>query len=124
MTTTTRQPSLSPGSHRHVHRSDRIASPSPYGQLSLAHSCSFSLAGARLRSLAGLYSVFSSREALDKYAVSEAHVKVVTENVRPNVDGESESSVSSFGFETEPIRTVDLGADRADVMAYDWELDE
>ncbi|RSH87382.1 hypothetical protein EHS25_003291 [Saitozyma podzolica] len=45
----------------------------------------------------GLYSVFSSREALDKYAVSEAHVKVVTENVRPNVD---------------------------DVMAYDWELNE
>lgn len=38
----------------------------------------------------GLYSVFSSREALDKYAVSEAHVKVVTENVKPNVEGESD----------------------------------
>jgi hypothetical protein len=83
---------------------------------------------ARSRSLVGLYSVFSSREALDKYAVSEAHVKVVTENVRPNVDGESEwdvsnvSDVSDFG--TEPIRTIGSGADGVDVMAYDWELDE
>ncbi|AAW45866.1 hypothetical protein CNBJ1350 [Cryptococcus deneoformans B-3501A] len=34
----------------------------------------------------GLYSIFSSAEALQTYAVSEAHVKVVTENVRPNVD--------------------------------------
>ncbi|ORX36660.1 hypothetical protein BD324DRAFT_626696 [Kockovaella imperatae] len=45
----------------------------------------------------GLYSVFASREALDKYTVSEAHVKVVTENVKPNIE---------------------------DVMAYDFELDE
>lgn len=37
---------------------------------------------------AGLYSVFSSPEALQKYAVSEAHVKVVNENVKPNVEGE------------------------------------
>ncbi|KAL1405543.1 hypothetical protein Q8F55_009181 [Vanrija albida] len=43
----------------------------------------------------GLYSVFESREALDTYAVSEAHVKVVVENVRPHVD---------------------------DVLAYDFEL--
>jgi hypothetical protein len=35
----------------------------------------------------GLYSTFADRAALDKYAVSEEHVKVVTENVRPNVDG-------------------------------------
>lgn len=41
----------------------------------------------------GLYSVFSSREALDKYAVSEAHVKVVTENVKPNVEGESDDRI-------------------------------
>ncbi|WVQ79867.1 hypothetical protein IAT38_001967 [Cryptococcus sp. DSM 104549] len=45
----------------------------------------------------GLYSVFSSADALQKYAVSEAHVKVVKENVLPNVD---------------------------DVLAYDFELDE
>jgi hypothetical protein len=44
--------------------------------------------GTELTPAAGLYSVFSSREALDKYAVSEAHVKVVTENIRPNIDGE------------------------------------
>lgn len=35
----------------------------------------------------GLYSVFSSPEALQTYAVSEAHVSVVTEHVKPNVDG-------------------------------------
>ena len=35
----------------------------------------------------GLYSIFSSKEALQTYAVSEAHVKVVTENVRPNTEG-------------------------------------
>jgi hypothetical protein len=35
----------------------------------------------------GLYSVFSSAEALQKYAVSEAHVDVVTNHVKPNVDG-------------------------------------
>ncbi|WOO85886.1 Stress-response A/B barrel domain-containing protein UP3 [Vanrija pseudolonga] len=45
----------------------------------------------------GLYSVFESREALDTYAVSEAHVKVVVENVRPNVE---------------------------DVLAYDFELEQ
>lgn len=33
--------------------------------------------------------MFSSAEALQTYAVSEAHVKVVTENVRPNVEGKS-----------------------------------
>jgi hypothetical protein len=38
--------------------------------------------------IAGLYSTFTDRAALDKYAVSEAHVKVVTENVKPNVEGE------------------------------------
>jgi hypothetical protein len=37
----------------------------------------------------GLYSVFSSADELQKYAVSEAHVKTVTDNVRPYVDGES-----------------------------------
>jgi len=45
----------------------------------------------------GLYSVFSSPEALQTYAVSDHHVKVVTENVRPNTE---------------------------DVMAYDFELEE
>lgn len=37
--------------------------------------------------LPGLYSVFSSKEALQEYAVSEAHVKVVTDHVKPNIDG-------------------------------------
>jgi hypothetical protein len=37
---------------------------------------------------AGLYSVFSSQESLQTYAVSEAHQKVVKENVLPNVEGE------------------------------------
>ncbi len=46
---------------------------------------------------AGLYSVFKSAEELQKYAVSEAHVKVVNENVRPNVDGEYEHSKSQGG---------------------------
>ncbi|WVW78223.1 hypothetical protein I302_100175 [Kwoniella bestiolae CBS 10118] len=45
----------------------------------------------------GLYSIFSSAEALQKYAVSEAHVKVVENNVKPNVE---------------------------DLIAYDFELDE
>ncbi|WWC68146.1 uncharacterized protein I206_102069 [Kwoniella pini CBS 10737] len=45
----------------------------------------------------GLYSVFSSPDALQKYAVSEAHVKVVENNVKPNVE---------------------------DLIAYDFELDE
>jgi hypothetical protein len=36
----------------------------------------------------GLYSVFESREALDVYAVSEAHVRVVNEKIKPFVDGE------------------------------------
>lgn len=31
--------------------------------------------------------MFSSAEALHKYAVSEEHVSVVTEHVKPNVDG-------------------------------------
>ena len=35
----------------------------------------------------GLYSVFASKEALQTYAVSDAHVKVVTEAVRPNTEG-------------------------------------
>ncbi|WVO16684.1 hypothetical protein L204_104364 [Cryptococcus depauperatus] len=34
----------------------------------------------------GLYSVFSSAEALENYAVSEAHMAVVREKVQPNVD--------------------------------------
>ncbi|WRT64580.1 uncharacterized protein IL334_001512 [Kwoniella shivajii] len=45
----------------------------------------------------GLYSIFSSAEALQTYAVSEAHVSVVTNNVKPNVD---------------------------ELLAYDFELDE
>ncbi|ODN79485.1 hypothetical protein L202_03455 [Cryptococcus amylolentus CBS 6039] len=45
----------------------------------------------------GLYSVFSSAKALQEYATSEAHLKVVKENVLPNVD---------------------------DVLAYDFELEE
>ncbi|WWC86698.1 uncharacterized protein L201_001575 [Kwoniella dendrophila CBS 6074] len=44
----------------------------------------------------GLYSVFSSSEALQKYAVSEEHVKVVENNVKPNIE---------------------------DILAYDFELD-
>lgn len=36
----------------------------------------------------GLYSIFPDRETLDKYAVSEAHLKVVTEKIKPNFDGE------------------------------------
>lgn len=36
----------------------------------------------------GLYSVFADRAALDKYAVSDAHMKVVVENVKPNTEGE------------------------------------
>lgn len=35
----------------------------------------------------GLYSVFSSRQALDDYNVSKAHVDVVTNNVKPNIEG-------------------------------------
>ncbi|WVR04791.1 hypothetical protein IAU60_001803 [Kwoniella sp. DSM 27419] len=45
----------------------------------------------------GLYSTFASPEALQKYAVSEAHVQVVENNVKPNVE---------------------------EVLAYDFELDE
>ncbi|KAK8847588.1 hypothetical protein IAR55_005447 [Kwoniella newhampshirensis] len=45
----------------------------------------------------GLYSVFASKEALQTYAVSDAHVKVVEEHVKPNVE---------------------------DVLAYDFELDQ
>lgn len=37
----------------------------------------------------GLYSEFASPDDLQKYAVSEAHVKVVNENVKPNVEGAS-----------------------------------
>jgi hypothetical protein len=44
----------------------------------------------------GLYSVFSSPEALQKYAVSEAHVSVVTEHVKPNTDGRECSRVTSL----------------------------
>ena len=36
----------------------------------------------------GFYSVFSSKEALQTYTVSEAHVKVVTDNIRPNTEGQ------------------------------------
>ncbi|CAD6572739.1 MAG: hypothetical protein TREMPRED_000614 [Tremellales sp. Tagirdzhanova-0007] len=46
----------------------------------------------------GLYSIFASKEDLKTYAVSEAHVKVVTENVRPLTE--------------------------AGVLAYDFELDD
>lgn len=35
----------------------------------------------------GLYSVFPSREALDKYSVSEHHVRVVNENIKGNFTG-------------------------------------
>lgn len=35
----------------------------------------------------GLYSVFESRQALETYAVSDAHVKVVEEKIKPNVQG-------------------------------------
>ncbi|WVQ98257.1 hypothetical protein IAU59_005380 [Kwoniella sp. CBS 9459] len=45
----------------------------------------------------GLYSVFSSPEALQKYAVSEEHVSTVEKNVKPNIE---------------------------DILAYDFELDE
>ena len=61
---------------------------------------------------AGLYSVFSSAEALEKYNVSDAHVKVVTENVRPNTEGEPGPQMCR-GAQLHP-----------DVMAYDFELDE
>lgn len=36
----------------------------------------------------GLYSVFEDRAALDKYAISDAHVNCVKENVRPYISGE------------------------------------
>lgn len=36
----------------------------------------------------GLYSVFKSREALDTYAASEEHVRVVKEKISPFVEGE------------------------------------
>ena len=55
----------------------------------------------------GLYSVFSSREALDKYAVSEAHMDVVINNVRPNTEGRVNRRF--------PLT--------ADVLAYDFELE-
>ncbi|ODO07837.1 hypothetical protein I350_03416 [Cryptococcus amylolentus CBS 6273] len=60
-------------------------------------SASISLYIALKSTLAGLYSVFSSAKALQEYATSEAHLKVVKENVLPNVD---------------------------DVLAYDFELEE
>ncbi|KAL7409210.1 hypothetical protein BDY24DRAFT_404047 [Mrakia frigida] len=43
----------------------------------------------------GFYSVFADAEALQKYAVSDAHMKVVIEDIRPNT---------------------------VDVMAYDFEF--
>ncbi|EIW70621.1 hypothetical protein TREMEDRAFT_28951, partial [Tremella mesenterica DSM 1558] len=45
----------------------------------------------------GLYSIFSSHEALQKYAVSEAHVSCVEKHIKPNA---------------------------TEVMAYDFELEE
>ncbi len=36
----------------------------------------------------GLYSVFSSAQALQDYAVSKAHVDVVNNNVKPNIEGD------------------------------------
>jgi hypothetical protein len=62
--------------------------------------------------------VFSSREALDTYAVSEAHVNVVTNHVKPNVDGEC-SSIDYFKVFTS-VRTGLM----TDVFAYDFELDQ
>ena len=59
---------------------------------------------------AGLYSTFADRAALDKYAVSEEHVKVVNERVKPNVEGE-------------PMGLFRVLALTVDVMAYDFELD-
>lgn len=56
--------------------------------------------------------MFADRAALDKYAVSDAHVKVVTENVKPNVDGESSR-----------IAMVETQSLLIDVFAYDFELD-
>ncbi|KAI9639801.1 uncharacterized protein MKK02DRAFT_40127 [Dioszegia hungarica] len=44
----------------------------------------------------GLYSVFSSKAALQEYAVSEAHVNVVKNNVGPNVE-----EVLAYDFELE-----------------------
>ena len=57
--------------------------------------------------ISGLYSVFSSREALDKYAVSEAHMDVVINNVRPNTEGRMDGRLGLT----------------ADVLAYDFELE-
>ncbi|KAK1924242.1 hypothetical protein DB88DRAFT_489569 [Papiliotrema laurentii] len=44
----------------------------------------------------GLYSVFTDRAALDTYAVSEAHVKVVENNVKPNIE-----DILAYDFELE-----------------------
>ena len=58
--------------------------------------------------------MFASREALDKYAVSDAHVKVVTENVKPNVEG----------MLTRVKSATERKTDHPDLLAYDFELDE
>ncbi|KAK4687843.1 hypothetical protein P7C73_g2268, partial [Tremellales sp. Uapishka_1] len=59
----------------------------------VSHSCAIQLTlgppllDARAKGFDwGLYSVFSSAEALQEYAVSKAHMDVVINNVRPNVD--------------------------------------
>ncbi|WWD21678.1 hypothetical protein CI109_106164 [Kwoniella shandongensis] len=44
----------------------------------------------------GLYSVFASPEALQTYAVSEAHVNVVEKHVKPNVE-----ELLAYDFELE-----------------------
>ena len=49
---------------------------------------------------------------MDTYAVSEAHVKVVENNVKPNIEGESVSAAR-------PFQTANV----ADILAYDFELD-
>lgn len=55
---------------------------------------------------------------MQEYAVSEAHVKVVKENVQPNTEGES-PLVHEDSIVHE--RCADY---RAEVMAYDFELDD
>ena len=64
----------------------------------------------QLQLTAGLYSIFSSPEALAKYNVSEEHVKVVTENVRPNTEGDR--------WIQGVMKLI------PDIMAYDFELNE
>lgn len=57
--------------------------------------------------------MFSSAEALQKYAVSEAHVSVVTEHVKPNIDGREYLFVAGW-----------YSTDHVAPLAYDFELDE